>query len=256
MKPSIAIWKSKLLLLIIIALSWQTAMSIRFLGTDNTFARYEEWNRTVNGTLKFEFKTERRDALLLYTDNGGTGSKFFLELVLENAQLQLRFRIRNKARTIIIGEELSSNAWHKVTLMKSPEECVIILNGERKSGAIPDGQASLTGSSDLFIGGVPRNLPVTYISHPEVKFLNRFVGHVRNLVYLVSERPKRWYRPESMAANGIDEDPSDLCGSDDFCRNQGLCVSSDADAECDCSGTGYTGLTCETRKYDAQRGQV
>ncbi|XP_030834440.1 neurexin-3-like isoform X2 [Strongylocentrotus purpuratus] len=246
MKPSIAIWKSKLLLLIIIALSWQTAMSIRFLGTENTFARYEEWNRTVNGTLKFEFKTERRDALLLYTDDGGTGSKFFLELVLENAQLQLRFRIRNKARTIIIGEELSSNTWHKVTLMKSPEECVIILNGERKSGAIPDGQASLTGSSDLFIGGVPRILPLTYISHPEVKFLNRFEGHVRNLVYLVSERPKRWYRPESMAANGIDEDPSDLCGSDDFCRNQGLCVSSDADAECDCSGTGYTGLTCET----------
>ena len=199
------------------------------------------------GTLQFEFKTQQSDALLLYTDDGGTGNSF-LELKLEQARLRLRFRIRNKARTLYIGENLNLNEWHEVTLMKGLQECVINLDGVQKSGSIPDTQDVLTASADLFIGGVPASMPVTSLSNEEVKFAARFEGHVRNLKYLVSERPKRWYRPELLVPSGILEDPSDLCGSDDWCLNHGLCVSYEKMAKCDCSGTGYTGLTCEIRK--------
>ncbi|XP_071507463.1 neurexin-3-like, partial [Diadema antillarum] len=245
MKPAMAIWKSKLLLLMIFVLSLDTVLALYYRETPNTYARYEEWNTTVNGTLQFEFRTENTNGLLLYTDDGGIGLNF-VELSLEQSRLKMRFRIKNKARSMFIGTNLNDNQWHDVILMKGRGECIVILDGDQISGSIPDGPSSFTESADLFIGGVPIDMAVTSLSNPQIKFvLPRFVGHVRNLKYLVSERPRRWYRPELLKSSGISEDPSDLCGSNDWCQNNGLCISSDPSVHrCDCTNTGYIGLTC------------
>ncbi|XP_071501894.1 neurexin-3-like [Diadema antillarum] len=162
----------------------------------------------------------------------------------------MRFRIKNKARSMFIGTNLNDNQWHDVILMKGRGECIVILDGDQISGSIPDGPSSFTESADLFIGGVPIDMAVTSLSNPQIKFvLPRFVGHVRNLKYLVSERPRRWYRPELLKSSGISEDPSDLCGSNDWCQNNGLCISSDPSVHrCDCTNTGYIGLTCNELK--------
>ncbi|XP_026479263.1 neurexin-3-like [Ctenocephalides felis] len=84
-------------------------------GSPVSHSQFRKWNAALNGTLELEFKTERPNGLVLYTDDGGTYD--FFELKLVEGALRLRYNLGGGAQIITVGRDLHDGHWHKVQLV-------------------------------------------------------------------------------------------------------------------------------------------
>ena len=57
-------------------------------GTRTSYAQFQKWYPTKNGSIEFEFRTAVPDGVLLYTDDGGYYD--FVEIKLVSGSLRLR----------------------------------------------------------------------------------------------------------------------------------------------------------------------
>ena len=78
---------------------------------------------------------------------------------------------------------------------------------------------------------------------PSVLFEPRFHGTIRNILYSNCSTPLT--RARLLDSNGIRSNRYDACLHQDPCRHNGLCISTDTGAICDCTNTDYTGQVCE-----------
>lgn len=112
------------------------AASIVLEGSPTSFAQFHPWEGGPNATLEFEFKTEQREALLLYTDSPLTGD--YLQLTVIDGRVRARFNWGLGAHVLHAGRELhkSPTGWHRVALVKGGTVTSIVVDGvERDTSA-------------------------------------------------------------------------------------------------------------------------
>lgn len=185
------------LILLIIIISERCRCLCFILDSSNSsYAQFDKWNVALNGSLRFEFKTDQPNSLLLYTDDGGTYD--FFEIKLVEGALRLRYNLGSGAQILTVGRELNDGTWHKVTVRRDGEKTLLTVDDSTQS-KISRGKefyfGNLATNSDIYIGGMPTwySTKLTRLALPSVIFEPRFGGIIRNLVYadVGSLLPKR-----------------------------------------------------------------
>ncbi len=222
--------------------------ALQYQGIDQTYARFEKWNISANGTLRFQFKTRQRNALVMFCSINGRHD--FIKVTLQGPEIVFSIRLNNKGRTIKGGENTDDGKWHSAVISYRSSgairEVSLMVDGHRREGTVESGDPEIITRSDLFVGGIPGNA-VSTISDPTVTSIPTFRGHIRNIN--VKIRGKKFKRLQLLEKNNVVEDPTDLCSNIDPCLNQGLCYSDDHASRCECVGTGFDGPICEDGKY-------
>ena len=94
--------KSPLLLPLLFLLSVSSSSAFFTYGTNNSYVQYPRWQACLNSSIGFEFKSNNKNGLLFYTDDGGQYD--FFELRLENRKLMLRFKLTKHRRKIVTSD--------------------------------------------------------------------------------------------------------------------------------------------------------
>ncbi|VDP14004.1 unnamed protein product [Onchocerca flexuosa] len=250
----------KLLFLLIILLM-EGSNAILLSGAPGSYARYPKWMHTFENQLSLDFRTKQSNALLLYTDDGGVRGNFY-SLTIANKKLQLDFRLGDESNylsserpviTMRVNDvEVSDYRWHRLTLFQLDDTVLFkILN--QHSFVF----GNLKTNSDMFIGGVPKD---TYLlgamSSPLKRHTIPFAGGVKNLLYRL--HPQGVTSPQLTESVGTRESNDDYCkpttllGKENYyCRNGGICYSTNEGPNCDCSFTDFQGHRCEHARTDS-----
>ena len=232
----------------LVCLYFAATDALQYSGLETTFARFERWNISSNGTLRFQFKTRQTNAILMYCNINGRYD--FIKIVLDGPEIVFSIRLNNKGRTIKGGTNVNDGEWHSAQLTYrssgSIREVSLMVDGHEIHGSVESGgDTEITPKSDLSVGGIPPSAIAT-IGDPAVAAEPTFRGHIRNINVKVKGR--RWKNLELLEKDGVQEDPTDLCSNIDPCLNGGLCYSDDQSSRCECTGTGYDGELCEDCK--------
>jgi len=170
-------------------------------GTSESYAQFPRWQACLNGSIGFEFKSDRPDGLLLYTDDGG-GYDFF-ELRLENRKLMIRLKLNDREAGKKIAEDyrdLNDNQWHKVMMKRNNKETVLSIDDYKMSIELSGTEfefGSIEKNSFVFLGGMPLTY---YMSNPDllstlalpsVVMDKRWRGQMRNVQYSNCSCPLR-----------------------------------------------------------------
>ncbi|GBP40779.1 Neurexin-3b [Eumeta japonica] len=143
-------------------LAWLLALSLAVRGlafvlsAQTPYSVFRKWHAGLNGTLELEFKTEKPDGLVLYTDDGGTYD--FLELKLVGGALRLRYNLGGGAQIITVGNRLNDGHWHKVQVARRDEYTTLTVDGESQSRSSRGKEfafGKFATNSDVFVGGIP-----------------------------------------------------------------------------------------------------
>uniref|UniRef100_A0A8L7SYV8 Uncharacterized protein n=1 Tax=Brugia malayi TaxID=6279 RepID=A0A8L7SYV8_BRUMA len=258
----------KLLLLLIILLA-DGSNAILLSGAPGSYARYPKWMHTFENQLSLNFRTKQSNALLLYTDDGGIQGNFF-SLTITNKKLQLDFRLGDETNylsserpvvTMRLNDiEVSDYRWHRLTLFQAWENVKLQLDDTVLFKILNQNSfvfGNLKTNSDMFIGGVPKD---TYLlgamSSPLKRHTISFAGGVKNLLYRLY--PQGVTAPQIIESVGMRQSDDDYCKitniaskNDYFCRNGGICYSTNDGPKCDCSFTDFRGQRCEQVRFDS-----
>ncbi|VDM12429.1 unnamed protein product [Wuchereria bancrofti] len=258
----------KLLLLLIILLT-DGSNAILLSGAPGSYARYPKWMHTFENQLSLDFRTKQPNALLLYTDDGGIQGNFY-SLTITNKKLQLDFRLGDETNylsserpvvTMRLNDvEVSDYRWHRLTLFQAWENIKLQLDDAVLFKILNQHSfvfGNLKTNSDMFIGGVPKD---TYLlgamSSPLKRHTISFAGGVKNLLYRLY--PQGVTTPQLIESVGMRQSDDDYCkvtniaGKNDyFCRNGGICYSTNDGPKCDCSFTDFRGQRCEQARFDS-----
>ncbi|KAM3716727.1 Neurexin-1a [Dirofilaria immitis] len=258
----------KLLFLLMILLT-KESNAILLSGAPGSYARYPKWVHTFENQLSLDFRTKQNSGMLLYTDDGGVQGNFY-SLTIADKKLQLDFRLGDESNylsserpvnTMRLNDvEVNDYRWHRLTLFQAWENVKLQLDDtilfkilNQHNFAFGD----LKTNSDMFIGGVPKD---TYLlgtmSSPLKRHTIPFIGEVKNLLYRL--HPQGVTSPQLIESVGMRESDDDYCkptsiaGKDDyFCRNGGICYSTNEGPNCDCSFTDFQGRRCEQNRFDS-----
>ncbi|VDN39688.1 unnamed protein product [Gongylonema pulchrum] len=206
----------------------------------NYFDRYPKWMHTFENQLSLDFRTKQDNALLLYADDGGVQGNFY-SLTIANGRLQLDFRLGDESNDLsserpVITMRLndivvSDYRWHRLTLFQVAFLMCLIM------------------FQDIHLLGV--------MSSPLKRHTRTFAGGVKNLLYRMY--PQGVTSPQLIESVGMrqsDEDyckPTNIAGTEDhFCRNSGICYSTNEGPKCDCSFTDFQGRRCEQPRADSE----
>ncbi|VDN21470.1 unnamed protein product [Gongylonema pulchrum] len=220
---------------------------------------------TFENQLSLDFRTKQDNALLLYADDGGVQGNFY-SLTIANGRLQLDFRLGDESNDLsserpVITMRLndivvSDYRWHRLTLFQAWENVKLQLDDAVLFKILNQHSfvfGNLKTSSDIFIGGVPKDIHLLGVmSSPLKRHTRTFAGGVKNLLYRMY--PQGVTSPQLIESVGMrqsDEDyckPTNIAGTEDhFCRNSGICYSTNEGPKCDCSFTDFQGRRCEQR---------
>jgi len=136
-----------------------------------------------------------------------------------------------------LGRDVNDGRWHRVEVRRRRAETVLVVDDVEDRGVV-FGHSFHFGrgnNSDVFVGGIPPAFvrSLSRLAMPSAVFAARFEGSLRNVVYGNCTCVRRRVRPIGGVGVGAADD--DACELRDPCREGCLCVSSDGDAECDCS---------------------
>uniref|UniRef100_A0A6Q2YQ95 Neurexin 3a n=1 Tax=Esox lucius TaxID=8010 RepID=A0A6Q2YQ95_ESOLU len=212
-------------------------LGLEFTGASGQWARYLRWDASVRSDLSFQFKTDVSTALLLYFDDGGYCD--FLQLMVVEGKLQLRFSI-DCAETAVVSDKLiNDSSWHFATLSRNGLRTVLGLDGQTKGDEVrPTGgsRQHMKIVSDLFLGGVPRDIRVSALTLPTVRDALPFRGTISDLKYGNTE-------PVLLSSLRVRLESDGRC-TENLCENGGSCTVVDGEPMCDCSKTEYKGRFC------------
>ncbi|XP_019909787.3 neurexin 3a isoform X9 [Esox lucius] len=228
-------WSARLQLLLSTLLG--ACLGLEFTGASGQWARYLRWDASVRSDLSFQFKTDVSTALLLYFDDGGYCD--FLQLMVVEGKLQLRFSI-DCAETAVVSDKLiNDSSWHFATLSRNGLRTVLGLDGQTKGDEVrPTGgsRQHMKIVSDLFLGGVPRDIRVSALTLPTVRDALPFRGTISDLKYGNTE-------PVLLSSLRVRLESDGRC-TENLCENGGSCTVVDGEPMCDCSKTEYKGRFC------------
>ena len=222
--------------------------SIDFDGSSRTYAKFSSWVPCHNGSVSFEFKTQNPNALLLYTDSGGTADYYQLKLVNGRMYLQFRFNSNKNPSMLSAGQNLNDNNWHMVDIIRDGRFTTLKVDDvsytrENKMYNPETADIQTSNQNYVFIGGLPidYNEKLSELPLASVTFEPHLKGSVQNLFF--SNCGKALSAPDMIDSEGIVW-KNDRCLQNSPCQNNGICVNRDNGVQCDCSWTDYVGEFC------------
>ncbi|KAI5101999.1 neurexin 3a precursor, partial [Silurus meridionalis] len=211
-----------------------SCLGLEFPGVRGQWARFLRWDASTKSDLSFRVKTDASTALVLYFDDGGYCD--FLQLMVVEGKLQLRFSIDCAETTLVSGKRVNDSSWHSVTVSRSNLRTVLGLDGDSKADEVRPQRQYMKIVSDLFLGGVPQDIRTSALTLPTAKDLPPFKGVIRDLKYGNKE-------PTLLSSQRVRMDTEGIC-TENPCENGGICALVDGEPLCDCSKTEYIGQFC------------
>ncbi|XP_072265815.1 neurexin-1 isoform X17 [Pyxicephalus adspersus] len=191
--------------------------------------------------LFFQFKTTSPDGLILY--NSGDGNDFIV-VELVKGYLHYVFDLGNGANLIkgSSNKPLNDHQWHNVMISRDTSNLHTVKIDTKITTQSTAGARNLDLKSDLYIGGVAKEMYKTLpkLVHAKEGFQGCLASVDLNgrLPDLISD---------ALLCNGqIErgcEGPSTTC-QEDSCANQGVCLQQWDGFNCDCSMTSFSGTLC------------
>uniref|UniRef100_A0AAZ3Q0E5 Neurexin-3a n=1 Tax=Oncorhynchus tshawytscha TaxID=74940 RepID=A0AAZ3Q0E5_ONCTS len=212
-------------------------LSLEFTGAPGQWARYLRWDASTRSDLSFQFKTDVSTALLLYFDDGGYCD--FLQLMVVEGKLQLRFSIDCADIAVVSDKRVNDSSWHFATLSRYGLRTVLGLDGQVKADEVrPTGgsRQHMKIISDLFLGGVPLDIRTSALTLPTACDAPPFRGTIMDLKYGNME-------PVLLSSLRVRLESDRRC-TENPCENGGSCSVVDGEPLCDCSKTEYKGCFC------------
>uniref|UniRef100_A0A8C5BNF8 Neurexin 3b n=1 Tax=Gadus morhua TaxID=8049 RepID=A0A8C5BNF8_GADMO len=224
-----------LLPLLAVALAGTLGLSgaLEFTGAEGQWARYMRWDASSRSDLTFQFKTSAPDGLVLYFDDGGYCD--FLLLAVAAGRLRLHFSIDCAETTVTSDKAVNDSRWHFVAVGRDNLRTALTLDGVTKADEVRPQRHFMKIVSDLFLGGLPGDIRMSAITLPSVGQLPPFRGIIRELSY--GSGPPRLINSQKVRLDLLG-----LC-TENPCENGGSCSLADGEPYCDCSKTGYMGLS-------------
>ncbi|XP_017339614.1 neurexin 1a isoform X2 [Ictalurus punctatus] len=214
--------------------------SMEFTGAEGQWARFPMWNACCESEMSFNMKTKSSHGLLVYFDDEGFCD--FLELLLHNGRLSLRFSIFcAEPATVLSDTAVNDSRWHAVTVRRNFKNTTLIVDEEIKWVEVKSKRRDMTVFSHLFLGGIPPELRsvALRLTSASIKDQVPYKGWITNLKVNSSE-------PTIIGSEGIS---SDSCEADHVCLNGGVCSIVNDEPICDCSETGFQGKDCSEEVY-------
>ncbi|XP_050406301.1 neurexin-3 isoform X2 [Patella vulgata] len=234
-------------LIVIIVFLCQTCLCFNLDGSPGSYAKFDHWEPCINGSLSFEFKTDRPNALLFYIDDGHSS---FFELKLVGGIARLRLNLGGGTVILSAGQSLNDQQWHKVEIRRNGEQTTLTVDKIEHTRTLHGNEFDLNSTDDryFFIGGLPDDYDqkLTTLALPSVIFEPKFRGSIRNLFYSSCAGPVE--RPTMINHDGILSSDEDLCERGNPCLNGGMCLTTDDGLMCDCTRIEFDGDRCETEK--------
>ncbi|XP_055721452.1 neurexin-3a-like [Salvelinus fontinalis] len=218
-------------------------LSLEFTGAPGQWARYLRWDASTRSDLSFQFKTDMSTALLLYFDDGGYCD--FLQLMVVEGKLQLRFSIDCADIAMVSDKRVNDSSWHFATLSRYGLRTVLGLDGQVKADEVrPTGgsRQHMKIISDLFLGGVPPDVRTSALTLPTACDAPPFRGTIMDLKYGNTE-------PVLLSSLRVRLESDQRC-TENPCENGGSCSVVDGEPVCDCSKTEYKGCFCNEEFND------
>ncbi|XP_029585236.1 neurexin 3a isoform X6 [Salmo trutta] len=212
-------------------------LSLEFTGAPGQWARYLRWDASTRSDLSFQFKTDVSTALLLYFDDSGYCD--FLQLMVVEGKLQLRFSIDCAETAVVSDKRVNDSSWHFATLSRYGLRTVLGLDGQVKADEVrPTGgsRQHMKIVSDLFLGGVPLDIRMSALTLPTARDAPPFRGTISDLKYGNTE-------PVLLSSLRVRLESEGRC-TENPCENSGSCTVVDGEPTCDCSKTEYKGRFC------------
>lgn len=214
------------------------SLGLEFPGTLGQWARFLRWDASTRSDLSFRLKTDASTALVLYFDDGGYCD--FLQLMLVEGKMQLRFSIDCAETTLLSDKRVNDSAWHSVLIGRSNLRTVLGVDGQSKADEVRPQRQYMRVVSDLYLGGVPQDVRTSALTLPTSKDMPPFKGVIRDLKYGNKE-------PTLFSSQKVRMDMEGVC-TEDPCENGGVCSLVDGEPLCDCSKTEYAGRFCSEGK--------
>ncbi|XP_038141014.1 neurexin 3b isoform X18 [Cyprinodon tularosa] len=210
------------------------SLGLEFTGSEDQWARYVRWDASSRSDLTFQFKTSQSEGLLLYFDDGGYCD--FLLLALSEGKLQLHVSIDCAETTITSDKLVNDSRWHFAAINRENLWTSLAVDGHTKAGEVRPQRQFMKIISDLFLGGLPKDIRTSAITLPSVRDLPPFQGIITNLSYGSK-------MPTLVNSQKVRLEMMGLC-TENPCENGGICSLADGEVYCDCSKTGYVGQYC------------
>ncbi|XP_065143198.1 neurexin-2-beta isoform X6 [Paramisgurnus dabryanus] len=237
---------ARLLLGLIVAVSLSVALE--FDGLPGQWVRYRPWEAGATGELSFTMKTNISKAVVLYMDDGGNCD--FLELLVNNGRLQLRFAIHcGEPASLHMETHINDERWHRVLLTRNYRETMLVMDGEAKVAEVKSKRREMMVASDLYVGGIPPDVRLSALTSSTVKYEPPFRGLIANLK--LGETT-----PVLLDSQGVKDDLEYLCSKQNPCSNGGRCSIRESEVLCDCTNTGYKGKYCSEALQQVLGGQA
>ncbi|KAK6304794.1 hypothetical protein J4Q44_G00253800 [Coregonus suidteri] len=212
-------------------------LSLEFTGAPGQWARYLRWDASTRSDLSFQLKTDVSTALLLYFDDGGHCD--FLQLMVVEGKLQLRFSIDCAEIAVVSEKRVNDSSWHFATLSRFGLQTVLGLDGQVKTDEVrPTGgsRQHMKIISDLFLGGVPLDIRTSALTLPTACDAPPFRGTIMDLKYGNTE-------PVLLSSLRVRLESDRRC-TENPCENGGSCSVVNGEPVCDCSKTEHKGRFC------------
>ncbi|XP_072222987.1 agrin isoform X2 [Leuresthes tenuis] len=107
--------------------------------------------------IAMDFRASDMNGLLLF--NGQLRKKDFISLALVNGSVELRFNTGSGTGTLVSKVKISQGGWHQLVVTRSRRSANLSVDNEKHiRGESPQGTEGLNLDTDLFIGGVTKEL--------------------------------------------------------------------------------------------------
>uniref|UniRef100_A0A0N5ASR9 Neurexin-3 n=1 Tax=Syphacia muris TaxID=451379 RepID=A0A0N5ASR9_9BILA len=266
-----------------------TATAIILPGAPNSYAKYPKLSPAYETQIVFDFRTKQSNALLLYTDDSGKNGNLYV-ITICDGQIQFECRLgddvlevpqqRNILTIRVENINVNDNRWHNFNFSKTFDNIRIQVDDKvyetkiyQQNFLFCDGD----DCSDVYIGGVPKELYLLpSMSSPLRRYTKTFAGTLKNLIYRISPHGKplkmlsklddlgessgnRMTSPPLVKEVGLRQSDEDHCEQPRlserekyYCKNDGLCYSTNEGPMCDCTFSEFDGRQCEQPKATAE----
>ncbi|XP_069905922.1 contactin-associated protein-like 3 [Oryctolagus cuniculus] len=197
-------------------------------------------------SVTFQFRTWNKAGHLLSSEFWHGSGKFVL--FLQDGKLKLSlFQPEESIRNITAGSGLNDGQWHSVSLSAKWNHLVVVVGDD--TAVLPLVPMLIVSGNIYYFGGCPGNSSGYGCSSP----LEGFQGCLRLISIddavvdpiLVQQGVLGSFRDLQIDSCGI----TDRC-LPSHCEHGGECSQSWDAFSCDCTGTGYMGLTCHSPLYE------
>ncbi|EDO39871.1 predicted protein [Nematostella vectensis] len=225
---------------------------LKFEGKRFPFAEFKPWDLSTNGSFELYFQTKRKNALLLYQDDGE--GQDWIDVFLVEGRARIRITLGMcRSSTRIINGSFADEKWHLLKVKRNFTITTFSVDGfesELIECEITEDSPVKPKSSktSLYLGGIPvlngrGSWSNPYIFQENIRYV--FSGCIARVKY--SDGKSVMHSAHYKTSKGTTADCDGAC-TDDQCKNGGKCVDMLVRAECDCRGTGYVGQHCQLKK--------